>query len=120
MLRNKTPDSVEAINTRIAELGFSAHFMREMRTFAGAAEYSSSSGILGLGKIDRRLQKTRFHMIDASDVESLQRSETKLLAHGPFLEMLRDQGRECGQAWLDEHYADVGKRSSIDVKELFG
>ncbi len=120
LLRDKTPDSVESINTRIAELGFSAHFMREMRTFARAAEYSASSGVLGLGKLDRRLQKTRFHMIDAKDVKSLQRSDTKLLAHGPFLEMLRDQGRECAQAWLTNHYGKVGKRSSIDVTALFG
>ncbi|MEO8281151.1 MAG: patatin-like phospholipase family protein, partial [Ideonella sp.] len=95
LVRDATPDSVEAINTRIAELGFSAHFMREMRMFAHATDYSASGGF-GLGRLDRRVRKTRFHMIDTSGIKSLQRSETKLLAHGPFLEMLRDQGRDCG------------------------
>ncbi len=119
LLHHETPDSVQAINTRIAELGFSTHFMREMRTFAHAAEYSAGGG-LGLGRLDRRLLKTRFHMIDSAEVKALQRSDTKLLAHGPFLEWLRDQGRACGLAWLQQHRGAVGKRSSIDVKALFG
>lgn len=119
LLRDETPDSVEAINSRIAELGFSAHFTREMRTFAQAAEYAASAG-LGLGRLDRRLQRTRFHMIDSSAVKPLQRSDTKMLAHGPFLEMLRDQGRERGQAWLASNYKDVGKQSTIDIRSLFG
>ncbi len=119
LLRESTPDSVEAINTRIAELGFSAHFMREMRMFAHAAEYAAGGGF-AIGRLDRRVQKTRFHMIDTAGVKSLQRSDTKVLAHGPFLEMLRDQGRDCANAWLDEHHDAVGTRSSIDVKALFG
>lgn len=118
LLREATPDSVDAINTRIVELGFSTHFMREMRMFAHAADYATSGG-LGLGRLDRRVRKTRFHMIDTSGIKSLQRSETKLLAHGPFLEMLRDQGRDCAKAWLAEHFDDLGRRSSIDVKALF-
>ncbi len=119
LLREATLDSVEAINARIADLGFSVHFMREMRMFAQAADYAARGGF-GMGRLDRRIRKTRFHMIDTSDVKSLQRSDTKALAHGPFLEMLRDQGRDCGNAWLAEHYAAVGTRSSINVKALFG
>lgn len=119
LLRDATPDSVEAINARIVELGFSAHFMREMRMFAHAAEFSAGGG-LGLGRLDRRVQKARFHMIDTSGVKTLQRSDTKLLAHGPFLEMLRDQGRACAQAWLEGHRDTVGRQSSIDLKALFG
>lgn len=113
------PDSAEAINARIVELGFSAHFMREMRMFAHASEFAAGGG-LGLGRLDRRVQKTRFHMIDSSGVKTLQRSDTKLLAHGPFLEMLRDQGRACAQTWLDGHGDAVGRQSSIDLKALFG
>ncbi len=118
LVRDETPRSVESINSRISELAFSSHFIREMRTFATAADYAANAGI-GRGRLERRLQQTRFHMIDSSGVKPLLRSDTKLLAHGPFLEMLRDQGRERGSAWLAQNFASVGKRSTIDVRALF-
>jgi NTE family protein len=61
----------------------------------------------------------RFHMIDSSDLPILQRTETKLLAHAPFLELLRGQGHERGQAWLFDHAPSVGHRSTISMKKLF-
>ena len=113
---NNTPSTVEEIEARIVELAFSANFMREMRMFAHAAEFSSPTFIT-LGRLERRLQRMRFHMIDSSNVASLQRTDTKLLAHGPFLEMLRVQGREHASAWLSDHSDGIGRRSTIDVKQ---
>ena len=115
---NGTPRTVEEIEARIVELAFSANFMREMRTFAQATEFSVPA-FLTMGRLERRLQAMRFHMIDSSDVPSLQRTETKLLAHGPFLELLRGQGRECGNAWLSENIDDFGRRSTVDMKKWF-
>ena len=61
----------------------------------------------------------RLHLVDSSDLASLQRSQTKLLAYGPFLERLRGQGRERATAWIAEHFESVGRRSTIDVKQRF-
>ena len=61
----------------------------------------------------------RFHMIDASELVSLQRTETKLLAHGPFLELLCGQGRERAAAWLSESADGIGRRSTVDMKKWF-
>ena len=113
-----TPNSVEQIDSRIAELAFSANFMREMQMFTQVADYSRPA-FLSRDKFARRLQKMRFHMIDSSDLASLQRTETKLLAHGPFLEMLRGQGQVRGKAWLESSAHAVGRRSTVDVKQLF-
>ena len=117
--REGTPRSVAEIEARIVELGFSANFMREMRMFVHAAAFSSP-GFLTMGRLERRLQKLRFHMIDSSALASLQRSETKLLAHAPFLELLRSQGQQRAGEWLVEHLAGVGQRSTVDVKKWFG
>jgi len=117
--REGTPRSVEEIEARIVELAFSANFMREMRMFAQATEYSSPA-FLTLGRLERRLQRMRFHMIDSSRLASLQRTETKALAHRPFLELLRGQGRERASAWLADDAEGVGKRSTVDVKKMFG
>jgi NTE family protein len=113
-----TPTSVDEIQARMVELAFSANFMREMRMFAHATEFSSPS-FMTLGRLERRLQKMRFHMIDSNDVASLQRTDTKLLAHGPFLDLLRAQGTDRADAWLAAHSDGIGRRSTIDVKQWF-
>ncbi len=117
--REGTPRSLDDIEARIAEVGFSAHFLREMRMFAQAAAFSRPA-FLTRGRLERRLQQTRFHMIDSSDLASLQRTETKVLAYGPFLERLHAQGRERGLAWLSSHASSVGQEATIDVHGLFG
>ncbi len=115
---DKTPQSMEAIESRIQELGFKTHFLREMNMYARqltasmALDNRRSSGT-------NELHRTRFHMID-SNLDVLQRSETKVLAYPPFLEMLRDQGREQAKNWLSQHAASIGKRSSVDLTQWLG
>ena len=116
--REGTPRTVEEIEARKTELAFSANFMREMRMFAHAIEFTSPAS-LRMGRLERRLQQMRFHMIDSSQLDSLQRTDTKLLAHGPFLELLRGQGRERATAWLADHSRGIGRRSTVDVNKWF-
>ncbi len=116
--RPDTPTTVGEIGSRAVELAFSTNFMREMRTFAQATAFAKANGI-GAGLLESRLMAMRFHMVDTSDLASLQRTDTKLLAHGPFLVKLCAQGRERGQAWLDTHRHAVGRRSSIDLEACF-
>ena len=114
-----TPHSTEEITQRALELAFSANFMREMRMFVHASEFAGG-GWLSLGRLERRLKGMRFHMVDIASEAALQRTDTKMLAHGPFLERLREQGRVCGQAWADENSAAVGRRATVDLKRWFG
>jgi len=93
--------------------------MREMQTFARAAEFSDVSSATS-GTLESKLRAIRFHMIDVCDLASLERAETKALAHAPFLEMLCGQGRERAANWLKEHADDVGNRSSVDLRKWFG
>lgn len=117
--REITPTTVAEIETRIAELGFSANFMREMRMFTHSTQFSAASRF-GHGRLEQRLLDMRFHMIDTSQLESLDRSDSKLLPHGPFLQQLNEQGRERAALWLQDHAAALGRRSSIDLQALFG
>jgi NTE family protein len=115
--RSTTPGTLAEIETRIGELGFNSHFMREMRMFAQAVDFSAPT--LG-GRLENRLREMRFHMIGGSELESLARSDSKLLPHTPFLQRLMAQGREHAQAWLRESAPELGRRSTIDVQALFG
>jgi NTE family protein len=112
-------DSIEAIEQRATELAFSANLMREMRTFMQAADFSRTS-LLPAGSLERRLRAMRFHLIDAHDLASMQRSETKLIAYEPFLQLLHDQGRDRAKEWLSTQADDVGRRSTLDLRQAFG
>jgi NTE family protein len=114
-----TPQSGEQIAERAMEIAFSAHFVREMRMFANAIQFASE-GWPALGRLERRLRGTRFHMVDSAAQTSLQRSDTKILAHGPFLERLCDQGRACGLAWIEQHGDQVGRSATVDLQKWFG
>ena len=61
----------------------------------------------------------RFHMIEPGQTPSMQRLETRLLAHMPYLELLHGKGRERAAAWLDDYAATVGVCSSIDMEHCF-
>ena len=117
--RDDRPRTVKEIDERITEMSFNATFMREMQTFARAAAFSDLSSATS-GPLESKLRAMRFHMIDVRDLASLERADTQALAHTPFLEMLRGQGRERAATWLEKHADDVGNRSSVDVRKWFG
>lgn len=116
--REELPRSVPEIEARIAELSFSTTFLREMRLFVQAAAFTRSTW-WPRGRLARRLSALRFHMIDTQGVDSLKRSDTRGLAHGPFLAQLQAQGRACGQRWLDQHAGAIGQRASVDLTAWF-
>lgn len=117
--RNATPRTREQIQERIMALGFNAHFIREMQTFSRAAAFAEAS-FATRGRLEHKLQTMRFHMIEPGHPVSMQRVETQLLAHTPYLELLHGQGRERTAAWLEHQAAAVGVRSTVDMEECFG
>lgn len=113
-----TPHTAQEIKDRVLELAFNATFLREMRMFAHAREYVSQS-VFRMGHLDRRLARMNFHVIEAHELLSELKAETKLAANMRFFEMLKDMGRERTIAWLQAHHDQVGKRSTVDIGELF-
>lgn len=114
LVHSSVPHTVDEIEARMEELGFTAHFLREMQMFARVQQ---SAGATPQGLLEQRLQDVRFHMIDSSELSSLQRSETKLLAKASFLTLLHAQGLERGQRWLAQHGAAVGQRGTVDMRQ---
>lgn len=116
--RKETPRSVEEINSRTQELAFSNGFLHEMRAFMRAQNFVKGFPF-ALGQLERRIGKAKFHLIDAQDYLGELATETKLAAHLPFLETLRDLGREQARSWLQDNYGQVGRCSSANLAELF-
>ncbi|SHI18620.1 patatin-like phospholipase family protein [Pollutimonas bauzanensis] len=113
-----TPRSAEEIKNRILELGFNATFLREMRMFAYMQKQAHASR-LRIGYFERRMARANFHIIEAEATLRELKPETKLAASKWFFAMLRDLGRAQAQAWLQAHYADIGRNSTVDLAELF-
>ncbi|MBC7917982.1 MAG: hypothetical protein H7Y28_09250 [Rhodoferax sp.] len=106
---------MEDIDARIQDFGFKTHFLREMQMIARVnAMANDANG--PVGSVERKLTRRHFHMID-SDLKVLQRSDTKMLAHGPFLDMLHDEGLACARAWLSQHGDRLGQASTVDLRQ---
>lgn len=113
-----TPRSAQEIHDRALEIAFSSSFLHEMRAFVRLQTFVRHR-LLPIGRLERRLARSRFHLVDAQDFMRRLASETKLAAHLPFLENLRDLGRERTRAWLASHFDSLGRRSSADLAALF-
>jgi NTE family protein len=113
-----TPHSVEEIRERSLEIAFNAGYLREMRLLAEAVEASRRGW--WHGPLERRLRHTHWHVIDGNDHLAALHGDSKLIAHQPLLERLRDAGRQRTLDWLSQHAASFGRRSSADLQRLFG
>ena len=114
----RTPHSVPEIKDRVLELAFNSTFLREMRMFAHAREYASES-FFPIGRMERRLVRLNFHVIDTPEKMNAFKSETKLAANKGFFELLKNMGRQRAKAWLEANHGDIDKRSTVDLAELF-
>lgn len=112
------PHSKSDIDARVTELGFTGHFVREMRDLAETRRLLRQPW----GWLDahsKRLLRARFHLVDTGHLQAHLQADTKMLAHGPFLDWLCAQGRQSGQQWLSASWPGVGRHDTVDWETLF-
>ena len=121
-----TPESAVDIRVRLRELGFSATFLREMRMFAHLRERVGESRLprwlqawIPAGQLEQRVREVRFHAISADALMSELPADSKLAANLPFFLRLRDDGRRHAEAWLAEHGTALGRRSTLDLAQIY-
>jgi len=118
--RTHLPDRADAIAARVAEIGFNAAFLREMRMFALLQSQLPKRWLgLSLGILERRLRQARFHLIDGGTALLHFTPDTKLTANIALFERLKTLGREHAQQWLKDSASSVGRKSSVDIAEQF-
>lgn len=116
--RADPPTSAQAIRSRLTEFQFNASFLREMRGIA-LARQAIDRQWLPLGRLERRLARLDFHLIETDDLLAQLSVDKALNADLGFLNKLKEEGRTRADAWIDRHLAQVGRRSSIDLEKLF-
>lgn len=110
------PESSSDISARESEFAFSSSFLRETEMLASATEHAHASRWPFVGTLEKRLRRMRWHVIPGDEITGELNPESRLIAHGPFLESLKEAGREYADTWLVETSAAVGRRSSADLR----
>jgi NTE family protein len=110
--RSGTPRSAREILDRLNEVSFNSPLMKELRMIAVLRQVANAGDSEGA-----RWAGMRIHRIASSMMTELGYS-SKLNAEWEFFCMLRDEGRRCAHAFLNDHAQDLGYRSTLDL-DLF-
>ena len=115
--RNEAPANPADIMERIAELGFSSTFLREMRAITIAKKRIDPSK--QLDAFETRLLESKFHFVYAERLMNELSVTSKMNNMGIFLHKLKEHGRARAEQFLINNAAKVGVESSVDLKQLF-
>src|SRR5258706_10310661 len=106
------PRSARDILNRLNEVSFNAVLLKELRMMALLRQVAQPDNSENAKWADMRIHRI------SSDVMVELGYSSKLNAEWEFLCMLRDEGRRAGEAFLNAHHEDVGRRSTFDLDEL--
>jgi NTE family protein len=113
VIRPEVPRSKSDIFARTVEIGFNTAYWLELSALAVLLRFVDE------GLLDRaRFGRIRFHTIEASPIMERFPGSSKLNNYPPLLEYLFDLGRQTGDAWIAQHGAALGQRSTIDLQQL--
>ena len=110
-LLRKAPTSAREIMSRMNEITFNASLLAEMRAVELAGTLIDEARPAG-GKPGayRRLRLHRIVM-DGGGTDA----GSKLNTDFDFFELLHKRGQRAARRFLDAHFEDIGRRSTIDV-----
>lgn len=108
--RRETPRTAREILNRLNEITFNSTLLRELR----AVEFVGR--LIEDGKLSHEeYMKVLMHRITADELKPLQ-SSSKVNAEWAFLTELKDIGRRTAEAWLEQNFDALGKRSTVDLR----
>lgn len=109
------PETSAEISAREADIMFSSGFLRETEMLAAATKRAHEARWPFVGHLEKRLRRMRWHVIHGAEVTGELNPESRMIAYQPFLESLRDAGREYAEQWLAETAAVIGRSSSANL-----
>ncbi|MDE1991771.1 MAG: patatin-like phospholipase family protein [Rhizobiaceae bacterium] len=110
--RTGTPQTAAEILNRLNEVSFNAVALKELRMIALLRKVADPGNAEGAA-----WAKMRIHMVRNPLMATLGYS-SKLNAEWAFLSMLKEEGRNSAQEFLDSHGHMLGVQSSIDLDVL--
>ncbi len=114
MRREELPNSAREIMNRVNEISFNSSLIKELRAIHLLHQLIDAEGLE-----TERYRDVRLHIIHTADEVQHLEASSKLNAEWEYLTYLFERGRGWAGAWLDAHFDDLEKRSTIDLDELF-
>jgi len=117
--RETTPRSASEIQNRINEITFNASLLAQLRAIDFATRLMEERPVSRWTRGGKTFRRVRLHRLGGEAQLAALDATSKLNAEWSFLQHLRDLGRAAADAFLDAHFDDIGRRSSLDLKEEF-
>jgi NTE family protein len=111
------PTMSNDIFNRINEITFNSSLIKELRSVFFVQKLIDQGWIKD--EFRDQLKYVLIHSIRADTALSDLSVASKFANDWEFLTMLRDRGRTYASAWLENHFQDLGERSSVDLKKEF-
>ncbi|MEP7031127.1 MAG: patatin-like phospholipase family protein [Pseudolabrys sp.] len=114
LVRKKIPTSTRDIVDRVNEITFNSALMAELR----AIEFVNrliDQGRLPHGTGENEYRRINVHRIVLGGVGERLASAGKLRNDYQSFELLRKLGQRAARRFLDRHFDDIGKQSSVDL-----
>ena len=115
---HKVPTNAHAIVARISHMTFSAPLRHEIEAIENLRALASETWWPG-GARRRRIRRHRFHHIEAGRALRKLSPSSRMSPEWPALCRLRDMGRAAAQAWLNQNFGLLGRRSTVDLAAKF-
>ena len=114
--RRKVPTRQREIMSRVNEINFNASLLSELRGVAFV------NRLIDEGRLPRGMRQGEFHRLKLHRIVMDELSDTPstrdtLKTDYEYFEMLRKLGQRATRRFLDAHFDDIGRRSTIDLAE---
>jgi NTE family protein len=117
IVRDRLPTDASDIMNRINEISFNSSLLREFRAIAFVTKLIEEGWLKDEYK--GRLKQIFVHSIRADQALTDVSVASKFNLEWSFLTALRDRGRITAAAWLEQHFASVNCRSTVDLRAEF-
>lgn len=112
--RKGAPKTPQGIQNRVNEITFNASLLKELRSIAFVDR------LIDEGKLSKdEYRQVKVHIIENQEAMNPLGASSKMNVEWEFLSRLHDIGRETAARWLDENFAAIGERSTVDLREMF-
>ena len=112
--RDQIPKTPQEIQNRINEISFNTSLLRELRAISFVHRLIADGTIPG-----GAMKDVRVHMIADDDLMARLNVATKLVPTPLVLSALREAGEAAAGRFLDLHLDDLGRRGTVDLREMF-
>ena len=116
VVRATEPHSAQEIMNRVNEITFNASLIAEYRAIEFVRRLIDE-GALKRGMGPGEYRRINVHRVDLGFIGRKLSAQSRLNTDFDFFEMLHRAGQRAGRRFLDQHFDDIGVRSTIDLRD---